>query len=124
MHLRWCFILFSENVEIGHQNQSLSHISFYLNLNIYTCRSKLENATIDTQYLNNTGGLKPSNSSKSGGRAVEILSEPVDISTIDAAADEIAELVSNHTFNFRMEDTFNSTVVSFKPVVGTISSSN
>lgn len=43
---------------------------------------------------------------------------------IDAAADEIAELVSNHTFNFRMEDTFNSTVVSFKPVVGTISSSN
>lgn len=72
----------------------------------------------------NVNGYKPSNSLKTGGRVIETLSEPVDISIIDAVADEIAELVSNHTYNFRMEDTFNSTVVSFKPVVGTISSSN
>jgi hypothetical protein len=47
----------------------------------------------------------------------------VDISAIDAVADEIAELVSSHTFNFRQfDDKFSSTVVSFKPVVGTLSS--
>ena len=73
------------------------------------------------------GGFRPnpsSSSSREASRVLETLSEPVDITAIDAVADEIAELVSNHTFNFRMEDTFNSTVVSFKPVVGTISSSN
>ena len=86
-------------------------------------RNKLENATVESPLLGATG-FKPSSSSKTGNRVIETLSEPVDISIIDAVADEIAELVSNHTFNFRMEDTFNSTVVSFKPVVGTISSSN
>mmetsp|Transcript_20115 Transcript_20115/g.19418 ORF Transcript_20115/g.19418 Transcript_20115/m.19418 type:complete len:160 (+) Transcript_20115:86-565(+) len=87
-------------------------------------RAKLQNAVVDSSLVNSSG-LKPSPSSGSrSNRTVEIMSEPVDISIIDAAADEMAELVSNHTFNFRMEDTFNSTVVSFKPVVGTISSSN
>ena len=85
-------------------------------------RNKLENATVESPLLAATG-FKPS-PSKGGNRVIETMSEHVDISIIDAVADEIAELVSNHTFNFRMEDTFNSTVVSFKPVVGTISSSN
>ena len=76
----------------------------------------------------NTVGLRSASASSSSirgsTRVLEIMSEPVDVSVIDAVADEIAELVSSHTFNFRMEDTFNSTVVSFKPVVGTILSSN
>ena len=57
-------------------------------------------------------------------RVIDVLNEPVEISAIDSVADEIAELVSSHTFNFRMDETFSSTVVSFKPVVGTISSTN
>jgi hypothetical protein len=81
---------------------------------------------VDLAHLS-PGTFRPnpsSSSSREPSRVLETLSEPVEITVIDAVADEIAELVSNHTFNFRMEDTFNSTVVSFKPVVGTISSSN
>jgi hypothetical protein len=81
---------------------------------------------VDLAHLS-PGTFRPnpsSSSSRESSRVLETLSEPVEITVIDAVADEIAELVSNHTFNFRMEDTFNSTVVSFKPVVGTISSSN
>jgi hypothetical protein len=89
-------------------------------------RSKLHNASVDSSSIHSPVYKPVPSSSNSGrnNRVVETLSEPVDVSMIDTVADEIAELVSNHTFNFRMEDTFNSTVVSFKPVVGTISSSN
>lgn len=92
------------------------------NKKLFYLRHKLENATVD---IPQQSGFRPSASTiKGGNRVLETMSEPVDISMIDAVADEIAELVSNHTFNFRMEDTFNTTVVSFKPVAGTISSSN
>ena len=94
------------------------------NPSFHTNRTKLENVVVDFSPIHNLHGHKPVGASKTGSRVIETLSEPVDISIIDAVADEIAELVSNHTYNFRMEDTFNSTVVSFKPVVGTISSSN
>lgn len=92
------------------------------NKKLFCHRHKLQNATVD---IPQQSGFRPSASTiKGGNRVLETMSEPVDISMIDAVADEIAELVSNHTFNFRMEDTFNTTVVSFKPVAGTISSSN
>lgn len=95
------------------------------------------NITIDPSLINNTAFRPTSpiastaNTSSSSAvmnrnnRVVDILSEPIiDITKIDIVVDEIAELILNRTFNFRMEDTFNSTVVSFKPVVGTISSTN
>ena len=87
-------------------------------------RAKLTNTSVDASatILSPSALTRPKASSKSNnGMVLEILSEPVDIATIDAVADEIAELVSSHTFNFRMDDTFSSTVVSFKPVVGTLS---
>ncbi len=85
-------------------------------------RSKVTNATVDASSWNSSG-LKPTISTGNNSRVIDILSEPVDISAIDAVADEIAELVSSHTFNFRQfDDKFSSTVVSFKPVVGTLSS--
>lgn len=85
-------------------------------------RSKVTNATVDASSWNSVG-LKPTTSTGNSSRVIDFLSEPVDISAIDAVADEIAELVSSHTFNFRQfDDKFSSTVVSFKPVVGTLSS--
>jgi hypothetical protein len=86
-------------------------------------RAKVTNASVDASSALGSHALtRPKGSTKNNnGTVLEILSEPVDIAAIDAVADEIAELVSSHTFNFRMEDTFSSTVVSFKPVVGTLS---
>jgi hypothetical protein len=85
-------------------------------------RAQVANATIDASVFS-APSYRPTSGSVSRGRVVDVLSEPVDVSSIDVIADEIAELVSNHTFNFRMDDTVNATVVSFKPVVGTITSS-
>ena len=82
---------------------------------------KVTNAVVDNTSLSSTGLKSKINSNNSSRGVVEILSEPVDISAIDAVADEIAELVSSHTFNFVQNDKFSSTVVSFKPVVGTLS---
>ncbi len=47
---------------------------------------------------------------------VSILSEPVSMSQrLDVAADEIAELVSSHTYKFHVDDA-NATLVQFRPV--------
>ena len=85
-------------------------------------REKLGKASVDSNF-GVVPIFKPRNEVVNN-RVVDILDESVDISAIDVAADEIAELVSSHTFNVRMDETFSSTVVSFKPVVGTISSSS
>ncbi len=50
---------------------------------------------------------------------VSILSDPVAMShRLDVAADEIAELVSSHTYKFHVDDA-NATLVQFRPVTAT-----
>jgi hypothetical protein len=93
----------------------------YFNIFAYSTspsRARLTSATVDASVFNtphHKGGNPKS-------KIIDILSEPINVTSIDVVADEIAELVSNHTFNFRMDDTNNSTVVSFKPVAGVQSS--
>lgn len=55
-------------------------------------------------------------------RISEIMSEPVTVSPhIDMASDEIAELISYHSFSITRVDDSQSTLVSLKPVSGPLS---
>jgi Flp pilus assembly CpaF family ATPase len=97
---------------------------------------KLANSVVDPEILNlstSNGGLgetmlnrikKTTNKDINTENIVDILSETTVVShihEIDRAADEIAELISQHV-NIRIDDS-SSTVVSFKPVIGSVTSS-
>lgn len=98
---------------------------------------KLKNSLIDPEILNlstSNGGLgetllnrlkKTSNKEINTGNIIDILSETIVVShihEIDRAADEIAELISQHV-NIRVDDS-SSTVVSFKPVIGSVTTTS
>ncbi len=89
---------------------------------IYESRSKLDTITINAVTSSPPPHVtlnKAANPDivREHRTAVSILSEPVALtSQIDAAADEIAELISNHTFKFHVDDG-NAPVVQFRPVV-------
>lgn len=56
------------------------------------------------------------NDSTSSQQVIDMLGEKTSLYNYDIVADEMAEIVSKHTFGLRVDDNENSALASFKPV--------